>query len=174
MGMKRTYKELSQGKEIIRKRYLNDYELESAFNIIKLNMINLGYIVSDNDKISWCENIKNNLANSNFYFYLVYLNSEIVGFVEVLNQENSFIISEVQLADKVKRTKIILEIIKYLLNCAELSNVDEVFFSILKINVMSNKTFSHLGGKIVSETERKFKYVIKRGSVNSFISKFNT
>ena len=172
--MKYFNKAFTQGKDIIRKRYLNDYELEQAFNIIKSNMINLGFIVSDKDKISWCENIKNNLANSNFYFYLVYLNSEIVGFVEVLNQENSFIISEVQLADKVKRTKIILEIIKYLLNCSELSNVNEVYFSILKNNDMSNKTFSHLGGKIVSENERKFKYVIKRDFVNSFISKFNT
>lgn len=171
--MKRTYKEFSQGKDIIRKRYLNNDELEQTFNIIKHNMINLGFIVSNKDKASWCDNIKSSLANSNFYFYLVYLNSEIVAFFEVFNEKDTYIISEVQLADKVKRTKIILEIIKYLLNCNELSNVDEVYFSILKNNDISNKTFSHLGGKIVSENERKFKYVIKRDFVNSFISKFN-
>ena len=166
------YKNFIQGRTIIRKQYLNDYELEQAFNIIKPNMINLGFNVSDKDKEFWCKNIKDNLENSNFYFYLVYLNGEIVGFVEVVDEKDSFIISEVQLADKVKHTKMILEIIKYLLNNSELSNVNEVSFSILKNNTMSNKTFSHLGGKIISENDRKFKYVIKRDLVNSYISKF--
>ena len=166
------YLNFIHGRTIIRKHYLNDYELEQAFNIIKPNMINLGFNVSDNDKAFWCKNIKDNLENSNFYFYLVYLNGEIVGFAEVVYENDSFIISEVQLKDKVKRTKIILEIIKYLLNSLELSNADEAYFSILKNNTMSNKTFSHLGAKIVSENDRKFKYVIKRDCVNSYISKF--
>lgn len=37
---------------------------------------------------------------------------------------------------------------------------------------MSNKTFSHLGGKIISEDERKFKYEINRESVEKYLSRF--
>lgn len=111
------------------------------------------------------------MKNPNFYFYLVYLNRKIVGFVEVVDEKGSFIISEVQLADKVKHTRIILEIIKYLLDSPKLSNVKEVYFSISKNNDMSNKTFSHLRGKIISENDRTFKYVIKRNLVNTYMSK---
>lgn len=167
------YQTFIQGRKIIRKSYLNDYELEQAFNIIKSNMIKLGFNVTDKDKIIWCNNVKKLLESDDFYFYLVYLNGEIVGFSTVVKENNSFILSEVQLADKVKQTRIILEIIEYLLKAPELKDENKIYFSILKNNDMSNKTFSHLGGQIVSENERKYKYVIQRKSVENYINKLN-
>lgn len=164
-------KENIKGRRIVRKHSLADYELEHAFSIIKSNMINLGFNVSKKDKEFWCDNLKNNLEKENFYFYLVYLDGEIVGFIELTNADNSFIVSEIQLDDKVKHTKIILEIIKYLLNSPELAHQNEVYFSILKNNSISNKTFSHLGGEIIFENEKKYKYIIKRELVESFISR---
>ena len=157
--------------EIIKKQHLTDRELKQAFNIIKCNMTNLGFNVSEKNKEVWCNSIKNNIVSSNFYFYLVYLNGEIVGFVELAKLNEIFIVSEVQLADKVKRTKIILNIIKFLFECPELANENEVYFSILKNNNMSNKTFSHLGGEIISENEKKYKYSIKRDLVHKYITK---
>lgn len=167
------YKNFIQGRAIIRKHYLHNNELEQIFNIIKLNMINLGFNVSDHDKIFWCKNIENYLENPNFYFYLIYLDGEIVGFIEIVNENNCFIISEIQLNDKVKHTKIILEIIKYLLKCPEFADVNEMNFSILKHNTLSNKTFSHLGGKIVSENDKKYKYTIHRSCIDNYVSKLN-
>lgn len=169
---KLVYKNFIQGRTILRKNYLSEYELDMAFNIIKSNMIGLGFEVSEEDKRFWCKNIQDNLQLSNFYFYLVYLNGEIVGFIEFVNKNNSFIISEIQLSDKAKHTKIILEIIKYLLNCEELSKVNDIYFSILKNNKMSNKTFSHLGGEIIDENDKKFKYIISRDKVKSYMDKF--
>lgn len=157
---------------IIKKTFLNQYEIDSAFEIIKLNMIDLGFEVSQQDKEFWCQNIKDNLEKSNFYFYLVYLDGEIVGFMEIVNEKEDFIISEIQLSNKAKRSKIILSIIKYLLDSNELANINKVYFSVLKNNIMSNKTFSHLGGKIIYETDKKFKYVIEKEDVLKYISQF--
>lgn len=159
-------------KAIIRKLHLNDQELIKAFNIIKSNMEELGVNVSEEDKTNWWKNITDYLNDPTFYFYLVYLNGEIVGFVEIVNKENTCIISEVQLNNKAKHTRIILDIITHLFNCEEFSKVYEMSFYILKQNSMSNKTFSHLGGKIVSENDRKYEYIISRDSVNSYLSKF--
>lgn len=159
-----------EGRKMVRKSYIDENELEQSFNIIKSNMIRLGFNVTEKDKITWCDNIKKYLESDDFYFYLVYLNGEIVGFCTVVKENNAFTVSEIQLADKVKRTRIILEIIEYLLKAPELKNENEIYFSILKNNEMSNKTFSHLGGQIISENERKNKYVVKRNSVESYIN----
>lgn len=159
---------------MIRKTYLNDHELECAFNIIKTNMINLGFNVSPEDKIIWCENVKNNIQNPNFYFYLVYLNDKIVGFVEIVNMNNHFSVCEVELNENAKHTKVILNIIKYILNCPEFPNVNEMEFSILKHNTISNKTFAHLGGKIIKESDKKYNYIINRSFVNNYLSRLET
>ena len=151
---------------------IKEEEMEEIFAIIKSNMENLGYIVSQEDKEQWCKNILNNLYNKDFYLYLVRSNREILGFVEIIKTGNSYVVSEVQLSEKAKATKIILKTIKFLLYCEELSGVDEVCFSVLKNNTASNKTFSHLGGEITSQSENKYRYVINRKNVEKYLSKF--
>ena len=133
-------------------------------------MTKLGFDVSDKDKEMWCGNIKQNLYKEDFYFYLVYINGKVEGFIEIVNSNGIFIVSEVQLSNQSKGTRAILEIIKFLYNNKEFENVEEFQFSILKHNNMSNKTFAHLGGEIISESERKFRYKISRNNVKQYLN----
>lgn len=160
-----------EGITILKKTNLNENELNNAFEIIKLNMNDLGVKISNNDKEFWAKSIKDYLNGKDFYFYLVYLNKKIVGFIELLKSNGIFVVCEIQLANEVKRSKIILKIIKFLFECEELKHVNEVQFSILKNNVMSNKTFSHLGGKIILETENKFRYSLLKSKALDYLSK---
>ncbi len=164
------YNEFIKGTYIIKKSFLSENELNFAFNIIKDNMTKLGFDVSDKDKEMWCGNIKQNLYKEDFYFYLVYINGKVEGFIEIVNSNGIFIVSEVQLSNQSKGTRAILEIIKFLYNNKEFENVEEFQFSILKHNNMSNKTFAHLGGEIISESERKFRYKISRNNVKQYLN----
>lgn len=162
-----------QNLSIVKKSNLNDDELSNSFEIIKLNMLSLGLKVESEDKDFWCNNLKALLKKDNFCFFLVYMNGEIVGFIELMKNDDIFYISELQLSNKVKRSKTILKIIKFLFESEDLKEAKEVQFSILKNNLMSNKTFTHLGGKIILETEKKYGYSLSKTKAMKYLSKFS-
>lgn len=159
---------------IIRKEQLTNLELNSCFEIIKQNIIDLGIFVSSKDENLWKQSLKTNLIKDKFYLYLIYLNKEIVGFVEVTQtSEDAIIISEVQFDEKIKQTRAILYVINFLCNLKDFNNVNIIEFSIFKNNNMSNKTFSHLGGQVVMETDKTYKYILNKEQVKNYLSKFN-
>lgn len=162
-----------QNIEIVKKQALTEEELISLFNILKSNMLALNVDVKREDKKLWSNNLKQNLQNANHSFYIIFYKREIVGFFSTINKENSLYVPEVQLADKVKGSKLILEIIKSIYFSNYLKNIQEINFSILKNNNMSNKTFSHLGGKITAETERKFIYSLSPEDVKNYLIKLH-
>ncbi len=159
--------------EIVKKQALTKYELNSLFNILKLNMLALNVDVKSEDKEVWSNNLKQNLQNPNHNFYIIFYNQEIVGFFSTINKEKRLYIPEVQLADKVKGTKLILEVVKFIYLSNYLKDIQEINFSILKNNNMSYKTFSHLGGKIIAENERKFNYSLLPEDVKNYLIKLN-
>lgn len=160
--------------KIVRISELSQNELDLSFEIIKNNMIELGYAVSEKDKEIWCINLKKHFFNNQFYFYLVLLNSEIVGFVELIDNKEYLFLSEIQLSTKVKQTRVLLYILQYLFECEEFKKFDSLYFTILKINKMSNKTFVHLGGELVEELKTKNRYKITREKVANYLKKFKT
>ncbi len=157
------------GLEFIKKDRLTASEIDAAFNILKINMLELNVPATEEDKALWSKSLKQNLQDNNFAFYLIYLRGELVGFVETLSKGNSLNVCEVQLANRVKHTKVILEVIKHLYSLKEAYTAEEVTFSILKNNEMSNKTFSHLGGKIVWQSERKNYYSLSPELVEKYL-----
>ena len=76
-----------------------------------------------------------------------------------------------QLSDKIKLTRAILNIITYLFTCPELATIDKIQFRILKINKMSNKTFKHLGAKLTSSNETGNHYSLSRDSVEQYLNR---
>lgn len=132
-------------------------------------MQELHFSVSEQDKQIWCNSINNKLKNLMFYFYLIELNQEIVGFVELEKIDDYLFLDEFQLLGKVKHTKVIFGALNYLINDKDLKAYNELYFSILKYNQMSNKTFTHLGTEFVSEDEYKIRYKISREKVEKYI-----
>lgn len=157
------------GYHFLRKRYLTDKTINQLFNIIQNNMIKIGFNPSEEDKIAWTNNLKRELQNENFYFYVIYNNGEICGFVEILDSNSQLTVAEIQFDDTIKRTRLILHTINFILKNHHFGKYDRAYFSINKNNLMSNKTFSHLGAKICLEKEKSFKYEILKSDVEKYI-----
>lgn len=163
------YNTFIKGFSIIRKKYLSTKSFDVLFEIVKENMSKIGFNPTENDKILWIENIKKELNNDNFYFYVIFFDGEICGLVELLNSDNKFIISEIQFNSNVRGSKLIVRVIDFLLNNPSFKDYNKAFFNINKNNLISNKTFTHLGAKIVEEKEKSFKYEIERKTVETYI-----
>lgn len=153
----------------LRKNHLSNKITDILFEIIKNNMIKIGFNISDNDKSFWIDNLKRELQNKNFYLYIIYNNGEICGFIEAVESNNQLIISEIQFNDIVKGSKLILHTINFILHNSQFDKFDKAYFSINKNNTMSNKTFAHLGAKIVLEKEKSCKYEILKSDVEKYI-----
>ena len=154
---------------ILRKTNLTIIETEVLFDIIKDNLLSLEYKISNNDKELWIENLKNSLQKEKFYLYLVYKEEKIVGFVEITEENNKLTLSEIQIDNYNKKTRILLDIINFLLTRKDFLTFDEMAFYINKQNAMSNKTFSHLGGQIIEERQKSYLYKIKRCDVEKYL-----
>ena len=167
---KKIYEKYIKGYSILRKTYLSKTEGQLAFKIIKDNMIDLGYNITNSDKKIWLGNLNKNLLNPDFYFYLVYKDGKIVSFVELVKNKDKLTLSEIQINQNNKKTRLLLYIIHSLIANKELLGFDEVFFNINKNNDMSRKTFTHLGGEIVEEHERSCLYKISRKKIENYLS----
>lgn len=87
----------------------------------------------------WKENLQRNLTDEKFYFYVIYQNGEIVGFVEVGVFEDKLFLSELQLCDNAKNTRVLPNILNRLVELDELANFDKIYFKINKNNIKSQK-----------------------------------
>lgn len=167
------YSYFIKGVSIIRKRYISEENFDTLFKIIKNNMINIGVNVVDEDKKFWVDNIDSKLRDDKFFFYIIFYNGEICGFIEAVDSDNELIVAEIQLDAKVKGSRMILRVIEFMLNNKKFANYDNIKFSINKKNNMSNKTFGHLGAKIYSENEKSFRYELTRNQVERYVKKIN-
>lgn len=163
------YENFIKGYNILRKTYLSPNSLNEVFEIIKQNMIKIGFNPTNEDKSTWINNLKKELLNENFYFYVIYNNGEICGFIEAIEQCNQLIISEIQFNSLVKASKLILYVINFILKEPSFSKYNKAYFNINKNNAISNKTFKHLGATIVAEKEQSFKYEITRNKVDNYV-----
>lgn len=156
-----------------RKFKLTQKEIDILFNIIKTNMMNLGRKVTDNDYHLWSKNLISLLQSKTTYFYIINTNQLPCGFIELVENENSLTLSELQLDSSVKKTRLILTIIEFLFNNKNFKDKDLICFQILKNNDISNRTFLHLGAEKISETEKYNKYVLTRFKVLEYLKKLH-
>lgn len=157
---------------LIKKLSLSSMELDRVYDIISSNMKNIGISVFDEDKLPWCNRLINQLGQKNHYFYIAYLDGKICGFVELSEIDKKLFVSEFELADWCKGTKVIFYIIKALVTCSDLSQFDKIYFKINKTNLLSTKTFSHLGATKYTENEKSTGFVLNRDNLACFINKF--
>lgn len=165
------YKKYVDGFHMIRKCYLNNKELSKIFGIVSNNMKKLGFEISAKDETVWKENLQRNLTDEKFYFYVIYQNGEIVGFVEVGVFEDKLFLSELQLCDNAKNTRVLPNILNRLVELDELANFDKIYFKINKNNIKSQKTFEHLGAVKNAENSSSYSYVLGKNNVKKYLKK---
>ncbi len=152
-----------------RKECLTDLEFEKMFQIISSNMQAIGFDVKESDKKTWQDNINKSLKSEDEYYFVIYKDGDLCGYVEVCKINNQLHIPELELANKYKQTRLIYEIIKFLFNYNDFKKYEECYFSINKKNPISFKTFEHLGGVKIRESETKQFYKLLRKDVDDYL-----
>ena len=165
------FKNRAANYTFLRKEKLSDFEIEAMFKIIKNNLIQIGYSVSDGDKKIWISSLKKNLTSKNFFNFIAYKNNQIVGFAQLIIIDNKLTFSDVELSDLVKNSRIILELVDYTFTLKEFASFDEVYFNINNKNQKSINTFSHLGGKVIQKREKSSQYLLKKADVKNYLDK---
>ena len=150
-------------------------ELAACFQIIKNNLPSEGIILQPGDEKLWKDNFVSNVDKDNFITVLIYRHGSVCGFFTLLMEEKLYL-CEIQFDESVKNTRLILETLLFLFNLDKISNYEKIYFNIKRSNFISNKTFSHLGGQVVSTATGSLQYVLDRSTVQSYLNrlKFST
>lgn len=151
---------------------LSEKELDACFQIIKNNLPAEGIILQPSDEKLWKTNFLSNLKKDNFLTVLIFDGLSICGFF-TLSLEERLYLCEIQFSENVKNTRLILKTLLYVFNMKEVSNYQQIYFNIKKSNIISNKTFSHLGGQIVSSSTGSSLYVLERDAVKAYLARLN-
>lgn len=144
--------------------------IENLYEIIKNNMIKIGFEINDKSKDVWINNINKMLLNNNFYLYVIKFNNEVCGFIELIDSNSILIVSEIQLSDKVKGSYLILHILKFLVNNENFKQYNKIRFSINNNNLLSLKTFKHLGAKLCEQRQNNSTYEIERQQIENYLN----
>lgn len=157
---------------MLRKKHLTEEEYKELFAIIKPNMERLNVSVTEKDYSVWVNNLRKLLVNPEYYFYILYLEDSICGLVSLIRNDDKLTLCEIQLNDRVKQTRMIINVLRYLYKAKEFTGDNCVYFSIKKNNSISNHTFTHLGGELIDETDNNYKYKLTREKMGEYLSKF--
>lgn len=151
---------------------ISQKELVACFQIIKNNLPSEGIILQPGDEKLWKTNFLSNLKKDNFLTVLIFDGPSICGYF-TLSLEERLYLCEIQFNERVKKTRLILKTLLYVFNMKEISNYQQIYFNIKKSNTTSNKTFSHLGGQIVSSSTGSSLYVLERNVVKAYLARLN-
>lgn len=153
--------------------YLTNIELNKLFQILASNMQAIGFSVKDGDKDAWQEGLKQSLMDENEYCFVIYKNGNLCGYIEVNIINNQLHICEVELSNKCKQTRLIYEIIKFLFNYDDFKKYEDCYYSVNKQNPISFKTFEHIGGVKIRESETKMFYKLSRKDIDNYLKNLN-
>ncbi len=166
------YKNFIEGNRFVEKKFLLQKELNRLFEITASNMAKIGFEIKDSDKQIWCESLKNNLHSKNFTLYNIYRNGEIVGFVSLESVENNLFLCDIELDENVQKTRLILDVIKFLNANQKFKDYPALFFGINKNNKKSLDTCFHLGAEIIEERPNAYRFKLNRVNIEKYLQRF--
>lgn len=155
------------------KNELTNNELMEYFNILKPHLILLyGEENANNGFSGWYE------SRSKFspqkYFIKMLKNEEVLGYAELMiRQDNTLYFCDIILKEEVRRTSLVFEFIKFVLNCEPFEKFDEIYMHINRNNYMSLKTWSHFNYEKLEEQNLSNFYKINRTEIVKFVNKLD-
>lgn len=149
-----------------------DNELFSYFNLMKSHLINLygEEAVSEENYEIWKENRKK--TQKNRFYIKIFKDGELCGFADLLiTDENTLYFSDIIVREDMRKTFLVLEFIKFVFECKEFKNFNEIYFHINRNNLTSLKTFGHLGYEITGKTEKSNRYKLTRENIERYLKR---
>ena len=142
--------------------------LKSCFSILKNNLQNQGFQISNNDFKIWMNNIKKSFSSS--FWFAIYNNGRFCGFMTLSTVNTKLFVSEIQFADSIKNSRAILKCIEFLTSYKPLSKHKECYFNINNKNTKSLHTFSHLQPELISSNSNTSLYILSRQNIQHYLS----
>ena len=152
------------------KPFLSDDEYVEYFEFMKGHLIKLygKDAVNQENFDSWKANRKN-CKHPKFYIKM-FCDDKICGYADLLiTNTNQLYFCDVIIEEKYRRSLLLFEFLKFVVNRAEFNDFDEVFFHINHRNQTSLSTFKHLGYELEEEFERSNKFKISRENILKYI-----
>lgn len=160
-----------KGIHFLVKSSISNIELNNAFEIMKTNLLNLGYTVTEEDKNIWIKNVKSQIKNGKTKWVSIYFNGVLNGFATLFLENNQITMGELQLSDNLKGTRCIIKLIEYLTNHPQFKNFNEIYFSANKKNALANNTYLHLNAKKIGESQIANRYLLTKTEIQNYLSR---
>lgn len=149
---------------------LNDEDLNLCFEFMKNYLVEIygKEALSDENFQVWKKNREK--INENKFFFKMLKNDDVFGFAEILTRsDNTLYFSDIIVREDKRRTRIVYEFIKYLLDLEEFKNYKEIHLHINKKNKTSLNAWKCFNLSLLEEGEKSNKYKIERKDVEQFM-----
>ena len=150
---------------------LTNKELEEYFEIGKSFYLKIFGKVKPTLKETFFRKRKALFDNPNYFNYRITKGNEFCGYVSLLIYENRLYLYDITFHETFKRTRAIIETIKFILFEENFAKFDKLYFAVDNKNDISYKTWLHLGAKIEKEHETKSAYYIERQAVLDYLKR---
>ena len=113
------------------------------------------------------------LSDNENYFSFRIKNGETVGYVSFLIFEGKLWLYDILLFEKVRGTRVLIDLIKTLAKLPDFDKFDRIYFAVDKRNPKSFKTWNHLGAKMKSSEGSKAEYYLTKEDVKKYLDRIN-
>ena len=153
------------------KKSLTDEEFEECFAFMETYLVSIygEDSISDENFQIWK---RNRGEKENRFFIKMQNKEEVCGYAEILiEDEKTMHFCDIIIKEKMRRTKIVHEFIRYLLGVENFKNIEEITLYINRKNKTSYNTWKILG--MVKDSEFKYsnRYKILRTDVENYFNK---
>lgn len=145
-------------------------ELSEYFEIEKPLYLKIFGSVSSELKDKFIKKRTALFDNPNYYNYkITNSKNQLCGYISFLMFEGKLYLYDITFNNENKRTRLLLETIKFALNIQEFQNFNRLYFAVDNRNDISYKTWLHLGSCLENNDEIKSAYYIEREAVVKYI-----
>lgn len=163
-----------QGYRFEIKNSLTDNELVEYFQFLKNHLIWLyGENAINNESfLSWKSNREG--YNKNKFFIKMFKDATLLGYAEMLiRKDNTLYFCDIIIKEEMRRTRLVLEFVKFVLTVKEFDPYEELYLHINKNNNNSFNTWSHFGLEKLEDGKNSNLYKIRKHQIINYINKLN-
>lgn len=153
------------------KKSLSDEELVECFDFMKTFLVSLYGEESIGEKSFgfWKAQRTN---KENIFFIKILKRNEVYGYAEItILDDETLYFSNIIIKEGKRRTMVVYEFVKYVLNLEQFKDFNEIYLHINKKNKSSLNTWMSLGLVEVFKGKRSNKYKLLRSEVENYFSK---
>ena len=152
------------------KKSLTDEEFKECFDFMKTYIVSLygDDAVSDENYATWK---LSRGEKENRFFIKIFRREQVCGYAEIMITKNETLyFCDIIIKEEFRRTTIVHEFVRYVLNLNEFKEFEEIYLHINKKNLTSYNTWKSLGLTEVEQGKTSNKYKISRNDIENYFN----